>query len=420
MSDEEEDPDKNNLLDVDLAEETDGAQDRRQLEGETINRNGVSWVKNYRKLMAKEEMDKSKAIRQRFTNKMVEYPYSYWEGMTKRDKERLHLDSIVKDEIAEDTYDDTWSVRDSHDKPALSQFPSKLAKQIIMLWSKPQDKIWDPFAGHFSRPLLSNYFDRDYWGQDVSEDYYKRTRREILDRCGGGLLEDEIIREEQRDIEVDLNDNYLRLQNKDSRNSEDVPSEWADFTMTSPPYFDLEYYGPEDEQIGHGSDDYDEFLGKLKEIMAHNFRILKEGRYAVYVVNDFRQGCMEAGQGLTAYHRDVINIAEEVGFINHDLAMYPTGVSGGMFAQQLVHMEITGKIHEFVLVFRKPRTEADGSLQRWRPRGLQWDTYPREHIISEYGEDEFDKWLKDRKQRNLPTKRFEPYANGEPEQDVDM
>lgn len=395
---------ENNLLNVDIREETEGVQDRRALEGEEVDRLGVSWVKNYRKLMPPEELENSRQIRERFTRKFTEFPYSIWLDITKRDKERIRLDKIVRDEIGEDTYDDTWSVREGNENPALSQFPSKLAKQVLRLWSKPQDKIWDPFMGHFTRPIMSNHFDRDYWGQDISEEYFKKTKQEVLKRTTGGLLHDEVVEDEEGLLEVNLNDNWLKMEHKDSRNSDNVPSEWADFTITSPPYFDLEYYGPEEKQLGKAADgDYEEFLEMLKVVMEHNYRILKTGHYATWVVNDFRQDCMSEN-GLTPYHRDVMNIAEECGFTMHDCNVYKTGVSGGMFVKQLGHMEITGKIHEFVLTFRKQESS------RWVPRGIQWDSYPREDIIDEYGEERFNEWLRDREDRGLDTERWEPYA----------
>lgn len=413
---------ENNLLDMDLREETDGAQDRRQLEGEEINRNGVGWVKNYNKLMAPEELDKSRGIRQKFESKLVKYPYSWWEDMNSRDEERIHLDSVVvRDEIGQESYDDTWSVRDNNENPALSQFPSKLGKQIIRMWSKPQDNIWDPFAGHFSRPFLSNHFDRDYWGQDASREYFEMTKQSILERTQGGLLDDPVITDEEDEVEVNLNGNSLKLQNKDSRKSGDVPDNWADFTLTSPPYFDLEYYGPEEEQLGNTNEgDYEGFMDDMEEILAHNFRILKEGRYAVYVVNDFRQNCMDGGQGLTPYHRDLLNKAEEAGFTIHDVCMYPTGVSGGMFAQQLIHMEITGKIHEFICVFRKPRTDENGEIDDWQPRGLHFDTYPPQHTLDEYGQEYYDQWVQDRYNRGLNVEQWIPLCDSEPTDESDF
>lgn len=158
----------------------------------------------------------------------------------------------------------------------------------------------------------------------------------------------------------------------------------------------------------------------MEEILEHNFRILKEGRYAAYVVNDFRQNCMEAEGGLTPYHRDLLNVAEEVGFTIHDVAMYPTGVSGGMFAQQLIHMEITGKIHEYICVFRKPRTDDTGEKKPWVPRGLHWDTYPPEHTLDEYGQDLYDKWVQDRYNRGLDVDDWLPLCESEPTDDSDV
>lgn len=390
-----------NLLDDDLDEDQEPGHDRRAKPGETIHREGTNWVKTYNQLLPEETKEESRRIRSRFESKFTEFPYSWWEDANTMDRERRRLDSVVRDDVASDTYKDTWSVRDNSPNPALSQFPAKLCKQILMMWSKPQDQIWDPFAGHMTRPILSNHFDRDYWGQDISTEFFHRTKEEILSRTEGGLLNDEVIADKDDLVEVDLNNNHLKLQRKDSVESDDVPSESADFTVTSPPYHDLENYGDEPEQLGvKNEDEYEDFMEDLKEVLRHNYRILKFNRYATWVVNDFRKHSM--WNGLTPYHVDLINAAREVGFEVHDINLYPTGQSAGIFAQQLIHMECTAKIHEYVITFRKRE-----SGTRWKPRGVHWDAYSKEKIIDEYSESEFERWLADRKDRGLDTERWE-------------
>jgi len=391
---------------LDDSETTEEVGDnRRAKEGEVIDRLDKNWVRDYEKMMNPEELEKSRSIRRKFSQKFTEFPYSIMDDINKRDERRTQLDSIVRDEAAHKAYEDTWSVRSSANNPAISQFPSKLAQNVIRMWSMQNDKIFDPFMGHFSRPILSNHFGRDYWGCDVSEAYFTETKKEIKSRIQGGLLDDKVLKDEEGLLEADWDDNWLRMEKRDSRHllSEEptIQTEWADFILTSPPYWDLENYGDEDEQLGKDNSKFDEFMEDMKEIMSQCYDILKPHRYAAFVVNDFRKDSMVTG--LTPYHSDMIQAGEEVGFNFHDLAQYKTGKSAGLFTQQLAHMEITAKIHDFVLVFRKEPED----MKKWKPRGIHLDTYPRDIIVDYYSEDYLEWWLEQRRERGLPTEEWE-------------
>ena len=407
------------LLDEDKLKEKKPAHERRALPGEEIDRTGVGWVKNYDKLMAKEELEASRERREKFEKKFVDFPDSWWPNMNTRDQKRLHLDGVVRDVIGEGQYDDTWSVRDNHENPALSQFPSKLAKQILRMWSLKNDRVFDPFAGHLTRPIMTNHFNRDYWGCDVSIEYFDTTKDQILSRTEGGLLDDEIVENRSGVIDVDLQGNRLRLENRDSRTLDSsvepikggetlspIPTKWADFVITSPPYFDLENYGDEDEQLGIDNDEFEDFMDDMRVILEHTHDILKPYRYAAFVVNDFRDGCRF--KGLIPYHMRLIQEAINAGFQLHDIAMYPTGKSASMFTHQLTHMEVTGKIHEYVIVFRRWPDEWEGSSRKWdwKYRGLHWDIYSPEWLVDDYGEERVLEWVEERKKRDLPVDRW--------------
>lgn len=407
------------LLDDDtIKEDKKAAHDRRAMPGEEIDRVGVSWVKEYENLLSEEEMEWSKKTRGHFEQKFVDFPNSWWPEMNTRDQERLQLDQVVQDDVAKGAYDDTWSVRDNHENPALSQFPGKLAKQILRMWSLQNDKVFDPFAGHLSRPILTNHFDRDYWGCDVSKQFFDETRNKILSRCEGGLLEDDVILDEEELIEVVLRDNFLRLERRDSRTvgerytfedgtiAEPIPDKWADFIITSPPYFDLEDYGDEPEQLGKANEEFEDFMDDMEIILEECYRILKPYRYATFVVNDFRDKCRY--HGMTDYHNALIEKAKEAGFQLHDIAMYPTGKSASMFTEQLVTMEVTGKIHEYIITLRRwpDEWEEASTSWDWKYRGLHWDCYPAEKIISYYGIDRFTEWIQARVDRDLDISRW--------------
>lgn len=212
---------------------------------------------------------------------------------------------------------------------ALSTFPQNIGKSILLFYSKPGDLVFDPFAGHNSRMDLCVTNGRNYIGCDLSTDFmvHNKTRAEQL--------------------REDFPDASITLHHCDSRNVP-VEDEVGDFTITSPPYWDIEFYGDEPEQLGK-SGTYKEFIEGLAEVMRQNFRVLKPGAFAVWFVNDFRK----KGK-FHLYHVDVIKIARKAGFIAHDLMISDLGRSiRDCFTNQAVQTKILPKRHEYGLVFRK-------------------------------------------------------------------
>jgi hypothetical protein len=123
----------------------------------------------------------------------------------------------------------------------------------------------------------------------------------------------------------------------------------GDFTITSPPYWDLEYYGDEIGQLGKDND-YHEFLRRLGDVAHANFRCLKSGAFCVWCINDFRKD----GK-FYSYHVDTHRLLKDAGFKQHDCAIIDLGGSFGQaFASQIVENKILPKRHEYALIFRKP------------------------------------------------------------------
>jgi DNA modification methylase len=123
----------------------------------------------------------------------------------------------------------------------------------------------------------------------------------------------------------------------------------GDFTITSPPYWCLEDYGSEKEQIGKCSE-YPEFRRQLRLIMAENFRVLRAGSFCVWCVNDF------TWEGkFYNFHGNCIEDMREVGFKQHDCVITDFGTSmGQMFASDIVNHKRLPKRHEYNLIFVKP------------------------------------------------------------------
>ncbi len=222
------------------------------------------------------------------------------------------------------------SYRADKETSALSSFPQDVGRTVVLFYTEPGDLIVDPFAGHNSRMELCVRAGRDYIGCDVSADFMQFNRSRAAE------------------LSKEFLNRKIKLYECDSRD-QPMPNGIGDGTITSPPYWDLEWYGPEDDQLGNAQT-YDGFLAGLKLCMTENFRTLKCGAYSVWFVNDFRKN----GK-MYLYHADLWRLGQEVGFIGHDIIVVDLGVGlRDVFVNEAVRCRVIPKRHEYAVVFRKP------------------------------------------------------------------
>ena len=124
---------------------------------------------------------------------------------------------------------------------ALSRFPQSVARTLLLFYTEPGDTVVDPFAGHNSRMELCWRANRHYIGHDISHEFMEANRKIKA------LLHDEVY----SDMFLEHFPARITLHECDSRHMP-TPDAIGDFTITSPPYWDIEYYGDEPEQIGTG------------------------------------------------------------------------------------------------------------------------------------------------------------------------
>lgn len=216
---------------------------------------------------------------------------------------------------------------------ALSKFPQNIGRAMVLLYTDPDDTVFDPFAGHNSRMDLVVTAGRNYIGCDLSAEFMKSNR------------------ERAKYLRGKFPSTHIELHEGDSRYLDHIKSKSADFTITSPPYWDIEFYGNEKEQLGNNS--YKGFLKGMKKVMRENYRILKYGSYAIYFINDFRR----KGK-FYSYHADIIRIGQEVGFRNWDILITDLGAGiRDCFSNQVMSSRILPKRHEYGVVFRKVKDE---------------------------------------------------------------
>lgn len=224
---------------------------------------------------------------------------------------------------------------------ALSRFPQNVGRKLLLFYTAEGDLVIDPFAGHNSRMEFCWRNNRHYAGNDICAQFIEADM--IIAEMLHKQAANDMFGPEHLWAEI-------RLTQGDSRRLPYADGE-GDFTITSPPYWDIEYYGPEPGQLGTGKT-YDQFLAGLAEVARENYRVLRPGAFCVWCVNHFRRN-----GDFYPFHRHTAELMEGAGFIQHDEGIIDLGPAiRAAFAQQTVETRILPKRHEYALVFRKPGT----------------------------------------------------------------
>jgi len=230
----------------------------------------------------------------------------------------------------------TGSRLSKKEKAALSIFPQNVGRAITKFYCPENGIVYDPFAGHNSRMQLVWESGRNYIGVDISKEFMENNRkiRDVLfnrDKKGFFKNSAKITLIEGSSDQVNLPDSY------------------ADFTITSPPYWDIEYYGDEEKQLGKYKK-YEDFLKAIYKHIKENYRILKADSFCCWFVNDFRK------EGVFyPYHSDLIPYFREAGFVLFSIYIIDLGNTlGEIFIQNVEKTKIFPKRHEYCLVFQKP------------------------------------------------------------------
>jgi len=253
-----------------------------------------------------------------FASKDTSYS-SFWLYNQNRDIDSQHL---------RDTF-----VNFYNKKELLSEFNITVAKNIISFWSKPGDRILDPFAGR-TRALVSYAMDRSYVGYEVSNDVVQHMEKRF----------DELKFREKESFDV-------QLINRDCIDAaSDFGPESFDFVFSCPPYWDLEKY---ESCKGQLSDigDYDDFVELLVDRLDVASRALKIGGYMAIVVGDFRK----KGKYITL-HSDLLR---QMG-MNDSLELHDVITiqnipfyTAAFYFGSSKRTKKTAKAHEYLLIWKK-------------------------------------------------------------------
>lgn len=213
---------------------------------------------------------------------------------------------------------------------SFSEFNPDLAKRIIEYWSEEGDIVLDPFAGRSTRMIMSNLLNRNYIGFEVSPLAYK-----------------DLITKSKNKQQSLFNTSKIQIYLRDGCQLDNIKNELVDLVFTCPPYFNLEKYEHVPNQLSDCKS-YEEYLEKIRKCSKRCYEVLKQDKFCVWVVADFRNN------GFKALHRDILNIFENEGFKIWDTVI---NVLNSPFAYCQIgkceKQKYTSKTHEYVLVFKK-------------------------------------------------------------------
>lgn len=216
--------------------------------------------------------------------------------------------------------------------------------EIAYRWfCPPGGLVLDPFAGGSVRGIVAACLGRRYVGID---------------------LRPEQVAANDTQAEAIIPDTKPTWIVGDSRNIDTLVTEHADLVFSCPPYFDLELYSDDPDDLSNAGD-YAAFLSDYRSIVAQAVGKLKDDRFACFVVGDIRDK-----RGLYRnFVSDTIAAFQDAGAMLYNEAILVTAVGSLPIrvGKQFSSGRKLGKTHQNVLVFVKgdsrKATEACGPVE---------------------------------------------------------
>lgn len=203
--------------------------------------------------------------------------------------------------------------------------------ELAYRWFSPRaGVVLDPFAGGSVRGVVASKLGRTYVGCELRQEQVDANREQANEIC---------------------TDPLPAWACGDSRQiDKHCAGVRADLLFSCPPYHDLEVYsdGPADISAMN----YADFLSAYREIIAKSAAMLKENRFAVWVITEIR----DKRPGLYKHFvPDTIQAFEDagLGYYNEMILVAPVGTTAIRTPRMFRSSRKVGRMHQNVLVFCK-------------------------------------------------------------------
>ena len=208
-----------------------------------------------------------------------------------------------------------------------SIFDPVLCELAYTWFTAPDGHILDPFAGGSVRGIVAAYLGRDYTGIDLRPEQIEANEQQAAAIVPG------------------RSPRWIVGNSLDA-----IPAEDFDFIFTCPPYYDLEVYSDDPEDLSN-KEDYAGFLADYRAIIAQAVERLRPDRFACVVVGDIRDK-----KGMYRnFVADTIAAFRDAGMALYNEAVLVTAVGSLSIrvGRQFEAGRKLGKTHLNVLVFVK-------------------------------------------------------------------
>ena len=203
--------------------------------------------------------------------------------------------------------------------------------ELMYYWFCPDNgTILDPFSGGSVRGIVAKMLGHSYTGIDLREEQINANYQQAKDIFG--------------------EDNKIKWICGNSLNAKALAAGEYDFIFSCPPYFNLEIYSDNPQDLSNM--EYAEFLETYRKIIEGCVDMLKENRFACFVVGDVRDR-------KTGFYRNFVSetIAafEAAGAIlyNEIILVTPVGSVATNMNRIFQSGRKVGKVHQNILVFYK-------------------------------------------------------------------
>lgn len=292
--------------------------------------------------------------------KSGEEPLSNLEPSSKRGKPAA-LNGLSPREwtlLSRNVWNDVSSPRNKRHLEHGAVFPQKLAERLVTMYSKPNDLVFDPFVGVGTTIVAAMALNRRACGIELNPRFVELAQEWISKSVG-------LWNAENNDPQL-INDDCRRLESY-------LPPDSIQLTVTSPPYADFIHRSVADRKKTHkkskivkdnnsqvkpysesvsdfGNLSYSQFLLESRSLFEKLLRVTKPDGYAVWIVKDYR---LPPGQPYVSMHSDIAKMAEEAGWLWHDLIVWDQNEQRSLVLLGYPTRFYTNQNCSFIVVLRR-------------------------------------------------------------------
>lgn len=278
-------------------------------------------------------------------------------------KRRIKLDGKTWLRYSLSVWDD---IEKSPEERALkhpAMFPTALVERLLDCYMWEEGVVLDPFLGSGSTLIAACNKGYSGVGFEIVRDFVKLALQRLtapLPLDGKEVAVQLVLPSEK--LMLDQAKRTLAIVHDDARLMEQyLTPESISIVITSPPYWmihrrartaDYKKPRPYSEMASDlgNIERYEDFLSELMKVFISAYRLLKPSTYCIVNVMDLRYGA-----SFIPYHVDVINRLTEIGFRLEDIIIWNRVKEyNNLRPLGYPHKFIINKVHEYILVFRKP------------------------------------------------------------------